>query len=911
VPDHPVAYHPLPCHLLDTAAVTESLWEECLPGSWKDQIAHELGLTLQEAKGWIIFLAGFHDLGKASPGFQTQIHNARSVPIIQSLLTQAGLPAREQQWVPHSLVSALALEDYLKSRQVPREIATTMMMIIGGHHGIFPQAADLHNPSYPQAAIGGGPWKAMRRQLAEWLATTLESSPGQVPLRLPQPAAMSIAGLIAVADWIASSEDEFPFAAQDASNPSIINEATYLKEAKGRAQMALDHLGWSGWRASTVPAAFASLFPGYTPRSLQKTIVEVAPDLTELAIVVIEAPMGDGKTEAAMYLADRWSVSSRGRGIYFALPTQATSEGMFIRVRDFLQQRYPSDRVTLNLMHGHAALSAVFQELQERGRWLLQPGQIYDEERPTDESVGAVIAAEWFAKGKRALLAPFGVGTIDQALLAALPTKHGFVRHLGLAMKTVIIDEVHAYDIYMTTLLERLLDWLGAHGVPVILLSATLPAARRKRLLEAYALGARWPQPATNTAPAPYPRVSWVTAEGMGQRGSSSSSRSTPQLQWLSRTGLDAEDAHTLEPLLQEALREGGCAAVICNSVDRAQKLYEVLRPSFPGPADDGMPLLDLFHARYPFEMRARREQRSLQRFGKGGPRPARAILIATQVIEQSLDLDFDLMITDLAPVDLVLQRMGRLHRHQRQRPAPLSDPRIVVFGPREEGNRVVIGKADSLIYEPHLLLRTWLALSHLAQIALPEDIEELVEDVYADRDCPTDLAPELQSLWQETYKHLIATQQAEADQAKMRYILSPGADVDLDRIMRDTLDEDNPQLHPALQALTRLSEPSVTVICLAGTPEQPRLPTSGELLDMSHPPDFATIRDLLQRSVTLSHRGIVDQMEHEDVPAAWHRTAMLRYSHPIYFDEQGSARVGDQRLRLDDDLGIVFKGKR
>ena len=199
-------------------------------------------------------------------------------------------------------------------------------------------------------------------------------------------------------------------------------------------------------------------------------------------MVIIEAPMGEGKTEAAMYLADRWASTYGVDGMYFALPTQATSSQMFSRIRSFLEGRYKGETVQMQLLYGHASLSAEFQRMRRDSHRVLSPR--YGDAEDVGQS-GEVIAADWFTCRKRGLLSPFGVGTIDQALLAVLRTGHFFVRLFGLSQKTVVIDEAHAYDVYMTTLLERLLEWLGALGSPVVLLSATLPRNRRQALLSA------------------------------------------------------------------------------------------------------------------------------------------------------------------------------------------------------------------------------------------------------------------------------------------------------------------------------------------------------------------------------------------------------------------------------------------
>ena len=947
VTQQPNSYHPLLCHLIDVAQCAQAMWRRVLPDAWKRRLATDLGFmndlddldALALTERWVTFWAALHDLGKACPGFQLQI----PAPAVQALLIQrftaAGLPATPAPWVGHGDVSAHALRALLVNLfGLPRPAALAVALAVGGHHGRFPSPDDLLR--LPSASLGGAPWDAARLRYARWLAQALgmEDAP-PAPTRVPHAAAMALAGFVSVVDWIGSSETDFHHAAPDARTVPNLDVAAYLADSHQHADDALTRLGWTGWEPSTtVTLPFSALFPGKRPRPLQEAVIALADELTTPAIVIIEAPMGEGKTEAAMYLADRWTSRFGQRGVYFALPSQASSDQMFARVTDFLAQRYPHDVVNTQLLHGHAALSATLRELRARGRALLEPSHIYTSraDEDTDEDgggaahsgEGAVIAAEWFASAKRSILAPFGVGTVDQALLAALQTLHVFVRVYGLSTKTVIVDEVHAYDTYMLTLLSRLMEWLGALQAPVILLSATLPASRRRTLLAAYARGAGWdsiaaaveesslasPQPAAEPASTPYPRVTWADSQGAGARafGRDSDRIKRPSqpvtLEWL------APAAEDLAARLDGLLDEGGCAAVICNTVASAQRLYRALRPRYSGDASDGDPQLDLLHARFPLEERALREERAIRRFGLQGPRPRRALLIATQIIEQSLDLDFDLLATELAPADLVLQRMGRMHRHDRPRPAPLSAPRLLLLAhPADVDGVPALDPGSQRVYDPHILLRSWLALQRQGDaIALPEDIEPLVESVYSEDNiaCPPDGSPALRARWDETLADQRRAIEEDQQQARQRYIGAPWSTGLLSDVAPFLRDEDAPELHPAFQALTRLTEQNVTIVCLGGTPEAPLLRPGGPPVSVSlhAAPTFTTTEAFLRRSLTISDRRIVFQLLEQEVPPAWRTSSLLRRLRPVCFDADGVAVVGRWRLRLHPDEGLLIE---
>ena len=625
--------------------------------------------------------------------------------------------------------------------------------------------------------------------------------------------------------------------------------------------------------------------------------------------------MGDGKTEAAWYVADRTTAALGQAGAYVALPTMATSNQMFDRVAGFLAHRFPDEPVNTQLLHGHAALSADFRALREEGRRYLSELAIPGDAGDAPSDAPGVLAASWFTSRKRGLLAPYGVGTVDQALRSVLQTRHFFVRLHGLAGKTVVLDEVHAYDAYMSTLLERLIAWLAAMGSTVVLLSATLPLARRERLVRAYLDGidtaATVSDAATSAiasdggttapAPVPYPAVTTAIGGAVATVAVEASDRGRKELAlvWRADGGATAE---RLGPDLRAALIDGGCAAVVCNTVGAAQRLYEGLTAWF---ADDE---LLLFHARFRYEERERIEQEVLEKFGKPGTgeRPRRCVLVATQVVEQSLDLDFDLIVTELAPVDLVLQRAGRLHRHEREgalaRPAGLRTPVLWIAGPEEADRLPDFPRADTWVYAEHVLLRSWLALRDQAAIRIPEEIPGLVEAVYDDdRPCPEDPDTALGERWEATKTALLATRSRDEGKAAGNAIPGPAEPVDaLLGFWNQQLDEDDSTLHPTLQALTRLGDPSVTTVVLR--PEEvadyrPRATVTPERAEA-----------LLRRSVRIGQRGVTQALIAAATPASWAKNALVRHCRLVELDDADAAIVGGRRLRLDPKLGVVVE---
>jgi len=920
----PRRYHPVLCHLIDVASVAEAIWQSVLTSAARARIARRLGMSEAAAGRWITFLAGLHDIGKISPAFQLQVDDPEVRIRLQWAGFSEGALKKPDVNTPHGFTSALALRaeilnqaPYSLDGRTLRDIGT----LVGGHHGLFPTFNQLEGA--PVGSTGGVSWRQARLRVAALLASLLEVPEAERPQGLDHATSMLLAGLISVADWIGSTTEFFPLAITEPLSHFPPDVGNYHQTARRQACTALQQLGWTGWTPSTEPLAFEALFPGKEPRGVQRQAIQLADRIGHPAITIVEAPMGEGKTEAAMYLADRWGVQHGQSGYYFALPTQATSNQMFGRVREFLGDRYPKEIVNVQLLHGHAALSAEFQQMRQRHEQLFAPANITDYDKDGKPLKGDVVAADWFTYRKRGLLAPFGVGTVDQALLGVLQTKHVFVRLFALANKTVIIDEVHAYDTYMSTLLERLLEWLAALDTSVILLSATLPNERRQGLLRAYARGLGIETPLL--AEARYPRISWVSATSSDAVHVEAAGTRTLTVRWVDGTIPEPGAPFPLGKQLQDALKNGGCAAVICNTVRRAQQVYMALKPYFPGDADDGLPALDLFHARYLFKDRDQRERHALRRFGKADSlvdmgdgqerqvhRPHRAVLVATQVIEQSLDLDFDLMVSDIAPIDLVLQRSGRLWRHERgPRPAGVGTlPTLWICRPGLTSEGLPVHERGfEYIYDSHVLLRSWLALKDRDFLIVPGEVEQLVEAVYRQEDPAPNLLAAVRQHWEDTWNDYRAAQEEERNKAMDYWLKSPGdRATPLWKLTINPQEEDTPGLHVTLQARTRLSEPTVQVICL--TPEEAVRLVEDKEGRSAKPPVGWQLRELLRRAVTLSDQRAVHTLIPDEPPAAWRESALLRHYRLVRLDADGAWTRDGLTIKVDQELGVVISQK-
>ena len=743
---------------------------------------------------------------------------------------------------------------------------------------MWPSAADLKRAKYFTVEnIGDERWAEARRQLLRCLreviapphGVSFSMNPGQMNAFLTM-----VSGFTSMVDWLGSMEEYFPY------EDRVLQQDEYAAISREQAHTALVQLGWIGWRSAGDTKSFLEMFPYITDANVvQQEIIDVADDMELPALAILEAPTGIGKTEAALYLADRWLQDAYGKGLYIAMPTQATSNQMFERVRDFLQARYPHDLVNYHLLHGQSQWMESAQQMRLAS--------------VDDSQEGTIAAMGWFLPRKRSLLAPFAVGTVDQVLMSILLTKHFFVRLFGLSHKVVIFDEVHAYDVYMSTLFRRLLEWLRQLNTSVIILSATLPGKTRTQLIQSYT--------GTSSSPskshAAYPRLTLADQRRTDEISLPPSGIRRIALEWIPKP------PERLAQIVTEELLDGGCTVVVCNTVRRAQEVFRAIQETRAIAPEQ----LWLFHAQFPFVWREEIERQVLSAFGKRGQRPGKAVLVATQVVEQSLDLDFDLMITDLAPIDLLVQRAGRLHRHKRpMRPDRLARPRLLITKPDFQEDIPNFG-SDAYVYEEFVLGASLVALGEQTELALPEDTQRLIEFVYGEADWLIDCSERLRTYLQRAQSEMRARFKSERQLASSRMVLPP----DAENLLQQTnlgLEEDDPEVHQVFQAMTRLIEPGVSIVCLHRTSAGIALEPDGiDLIDPHAELTREQEKQLLQRTVTIRHRGVFPLLLAEHPPNTWKSLSSLRH-HRLAIFEQGRFRIPPFSLFLSRTYGLEIR---
>lgn len=799
---------PLAVHMADSGEVAELIWDKYLSPRQRKLLVEPLARVegIKESTGSTLALlkliVGAHDIGKCSPMFLTQ-----NTELYERIFKNSDDSLTKYQRAedlrgdnPHSWIGEIAFEKWLESHWNPgkpeeRYVSATAKQlgsIIGAHHGrpvSWQRHADMANPNLPEVINGDKTWKQTRRELLEWWMEWTDSQEVVSQCReaiFPTTWQSLVAGITVMADWIASNQELFSLVDWDELYPTRLLSSEHHRQRTKAAWEKL-HLppSWQPEILSHDPDELLQILFALDAdahaRPAQVAAVEAAEKMALPGMMIIEEVMGAGKTEAALMAATILAKRAGTSGVLVALPTKATTDAMFSRVVEWAQTSAKSG-FSLKLQHGNAALNSTYKKIQY-GRIAsagnaVSPGQSssmgVDEE--SAHSRQSAVVHRWFKK-KAALLASVVVCTVDHLLFSALQTKHVSLRHLGISDKVVIIDEVHSYDVYTSEFLKRTVQWLGAFGVPVIALSATLTRRARDELFAAYEKGQELKQAAkekdkvfepfddlvfaakrklqsagNGTAAAQakaeesdsssqetiYPALSYSEVQGVKVRPLPVLATKEIEVEhWEGDAGLTAD--------LQMRLQNGGCALVVRNTVANAQCTYETLRAVF---GED----VRLVHSRFTQQDRQDNDEWLVRTFGKPGKsrRPKRAIVVGTQVVEQSLDIDFDILYSDLAPIDLVFQRMGRVHRHQRDsRPHLVAQPRCILMRVPSKGKsnpQVDLGSA--YVYDEDVLLRTAAYVLDKEGKGeawrIPEDIGTAVAAVYEETVATPDL-------WSET----------------------------------------------------------------------------------------------------------------------------------------------------------------
>ena len=912
-------------HLEDTREVMGLLWEHWLSEGQRIYIANSMKIEEDAAKSLTMLIGAIHDIGKATPAFQIQRGFQNSEDLDLLLLEKLeyegfsgikDLELTDRGKTPH----AYAGEVICRLAGINRGIAS----IIGAHHGVpmkenysLTSFVEAYTANFYQEEKEDSPickkWKATQEELLSWALESCGYKNVEELPRCPKPTQLLLSGLLIMADWIASNEDYFPLFTLQNEDSQELCGAIAKQEDKAKQEIQKHDRVESAWLKWTQNQTWEAkqLFDAnqsyqssfhFMPRDFQEKVFTEIAVAEDIGLVILEAPMGCGKTEAALMTAEQLAGKQQCAGVFFGLPTQASSNGIFPRVESWVDSlgQENQEKLALRLSHGKAALNEEFQSLSRN---------CSEGINPDGEKTKYVYVNEWFSGRKKAMLDDFIVGTVDHLLLMALKQKHLMLRHLGFSKKVVIIDEVHAYDAYMGQYLYMVLQWLGAYKVPTIILSATLPIERRKDLMKYYLKGRGIKEKDIGNfdflKTESYPLLTF-------SKGSEVESFSDFQEEKEKKVTLYQLDEENLVDTVKSLSKNGAVIGIIVNTVGRAQRITKDLLEAFPEE-------VHLLHSRFIDTDRIKKEKELLKKIGKNAERPKRFIVVGTQVIEQSLDIDFDLMISDLCPVDLLIQRIGRLHRHKIERPKEHSESRLYLMGISESFD---FEKGSRRVYGDYLLIKTQCALGE--SISIPRDISPLVQDVYGEWN--PSLAPDLRKKYEESKKKQNETLDKQKRKAEGFRLDKPklecSDDISLDGLLDNDLPIDSEEI---FQAKVRDIGSSIEVIAVkkygAGYGLfQEKKDISEELSKASMARKLACQTLRLGESIIHMERekeddkeeGLIRYLEdynRRELPE-WQNEAWLKGSLGLIFDENNDFPLKNIVLHYDEKFGLQWHKK-
>lgn len=829
-------------HGIAVGIIAQVFYRDVLAQGNRNILEKYLSLSENQVVPFLGYWASVHDIGKIDYMFQCKDFKMKARLDLEGLQDSLFI----EHSIRHEKTSTTALKRIWKEAGMERRTRNLFAEMIGAHH---------------QGKTGGG----RRNQSAQWctLQTEFECSMRMLFLdgelyfpkcREEHKGIVSalLLGILILADWIASGNTFY-----DAE--TLLTQNNGIQRLRERAEHFFDSNGFApsdvAWE-DTFCGIWRNI-PEEGRRPLQTEIENLFQNTdARFRMILVEAPMGEGKTEAGMYAALQMQKQWKKSGFYIALPTSATSNQMVGRMRDLMEMHGAED--TVRLLHAMA--------------WLVDehtPEEDYNQEDAQD-------IRSWLAPVRRGLLSPYAVGTVDQAMLAATQVKYGVLRLLGLSNKVLVIDEIHSYDVYMDEIILRLLEWCIALEIPVVMLSATLPADKKTALFNVY--GCKLPE-------GRYPSITAVLENGSAVFCGIPATSHRLDI----RTSLSPclNDAEAIANMAIMAVREGGCLCVLMNTIREAQEVYRAVRAVYTGK-------LLLFHAQFPAARREEIERECLTLFGKDkSHRPEQAILVATQVVEQSLDVDFDGMITAVAPMDLLLQRLGRVHRHANtNRPKTFMEAKAWILVPEKGAGFGVNG----IVYPACLLRQSIHLLKERERVVLPDDIQQLVQDGYDN----SKILPEEMKAWFE----MLASDSVKAAQSQAYLLSHPWKE--FSPLWEDTVFNDEEE-NSYLSVKTRLSEPNVRIALVEAPLYQELLSFTVQKEGKRFAPvtDRKLAQEVLSRSVSVREKRIkgkipvlLDIMGDKLLAGV----EILPAVNGVYQDHAG------MEIRFDPELGVIIK---
>lgn len=638
-------WHSLPYHCMDVVSVADQWWEHS--PSIRRSFSQETGLSEEQTYAWVMFFIALHDFGKFDIRFQMKVRSLATKNYDANFPKDIGSKTYfhgEQGYYWFVQESDLYFGELGRKQQ---KWLQNWFASVAGHHGKIPTHSEPNSPPFVEESIKKQDCVA-RQEWIKTITTLFFDSAGitfaNIPIKNPP---VLLAGFCSVCDWLGSNMDYFPF--QDGES----SLEDYFVNRKCKALEILEKFGLLSH--INTKGGMGALYPDYVPQNIQTLIDRLS---LRQSLVIIEANTGSGKTEASLAYASKLLAQDLADSIIFALPTQATANAMLERLERVADKIFVSGD-NIILAHGKRNHNEHFKKMIERYKKSVA--------RNDDSEAGAQ-CSEWLSSSrKRAFLGQIAVTTVDQVMLSAIKSiHHYFVRSFGVGKGVLIVDEIHAYDAYMYGILEAVIKQQKQAGGSVILLSATLPAYQKQSLYKAWGIETAIDEQA-------YPLILQAAGDEVNtftleEQNPCEEKRVKIEL-WKND---DYSITTTRLKYIVQAAENGAKIGIVCNLVDDAQRYAKLLSDMTSLP-------VDIFHSRYRYCDRMKKEKSVKDNYGKQSQSIQGRILVGTQVIEQSLDIDFDWLISFICPIDLLFQRMGRLHRHEKPRPESNKRPKCAV----------------------------------------------------------------------------------------------------------------------------------------------------------------------------------------------------------------------------------------
>ncbi|MEU3466085.1 HD domain-containing protein [Streptomyces sp. NPDC006733] len=946
--------YPLLFRLLDDAAVAGVLWDRFLSGSQRAVIADGLRVGLEQARSGTALLAGLRELGKLVPGFQRREYGGW-VRLEEGLVADAGGVAHAPVQVDRSSmhVTRGVLEGFgFGGGGGNGSAAVRGAQCVGGMGGRFLQFDVMGAGEARRVAVaaGGVAWQELRSRYAALVRYLTRA--GAAPQTITVPAALLITGVGTLAGRLSGQRQYW---AGEAHMPAF-GAAEHFASARARAVELLEQTALERVELEPVPFSIAHR-PADEPNALQASLMEHLPGLVAergAGITVITDGTGSGKSVAGLEAARINSQRCGASGVVWLMPTTATADAAWQMLDRYVRAHQP-ERAPVTLVHSATWLNAAYSGspavtgAAPTSAGSAGPGGDGNTVLPSGDGPGggldsrrggrAVTAPQGFLAGHDvALLAQFAAATVDQAQMAALPVQWSALRLLALSGKTVVVDEAHALTPFSQLQLLRLLDWLGALRTPVVLLSATMPASTSSALVTAYLSGAaraagRRPPAVTQEedfAPS-YPGWLFADAEtGTAHRMQPAArarhvlAGSRPvriamrgvinqPLGSVDRVVGEGERLAAVAGAISQVIHDGGCAAVSCATVAVAQDTYRYLQRTWPGRREE----LVLLHARFPGFVREERTGFLRRVLGPAGVRPGRLVVVTTSLLDTSLDVDVDVMVSDLASMARLLQRAGRLARFHlawksagHRRPSWWRQdhvPQLTVLQPLGQSGATAVPREWGTA-EPGFVLHATAALLEARgsdlYLDLPGGVQELVEQVHGDHSAFSEQTTALRRL---LAGHLQRTTAHEHLSAV--HLIPPAARI-------SSLADLHRQYLTAADAVTRLGTlPRRLLPCYFTLGGQLALDRAGRqpLPDQTHLQPGHILR-ILAHTVPVPTAWVARRSLQHRPPASWQQDPLLAdlVLLPAAAGDPGHAeRFGRHVLRMDDELGLVHHQTR